>query len=218
MLLDVALTGHPDADYYVFCDDDVEFLTGDFAEFEKCLAATRPAIGFPLMPKARLGSLLDERLAVQRALDIDEQMYAVHRSLIGTPGLAPLDSRHDHVSWYVASLTFEYLVGTRLLGTAHQFNTVELCNNGHVWQDGATLYAANRGVPADFIPVLAGHIDQFYGGYDPTVIEQFMPPLSSEAYVDYVARRRADAETLFRFDGSQSEDRPAVSLFGKAPA
>jgi len=202
LLLEAARAGHPDAEYYVFCDDDVEFISGDFQAFERGLATTRPAIGLPLMLKARIGAALDTDHEVQRAVDIDEQMYAIHRSVVGTQGVAPLETAHDAVSWYVSSLTFEYAAATVFAGRAHQYNGVELANNGHVWETGQTLYATSRGTAAEFVPVFADHAVHLFGHYDETVIEQFMPPLEAERRAEFDAARRATLHDLRRWDGS----------------
>jgi hypothetical protein len=37
-------------------------------------------------------------------------MVALHRSVIGERGIAPLETAYDAVSWYGACLIFEYLV------------------------------------------------------------------------------------------------------------
>ncbi|CAN5287471.1 hypothetical protein BH10PSE4_BH10PSE4_08650 [soil metagenome] len=174
LLLEAALThAGGDIDYFVFCDDDVVFAEGDFLAFERMLAETRPRIGFPLMPKAAQSPTLDPALTVQRALAIDEQMVAVHRSMIGERGIAPLIVEHDGVSWYVASLIFEYLCLTRNAAFTHQYNQIVVENDGHVWVDGQTLY--HRGDFAEMLRVVEQALTDLTGGYDPSVIEQFDP-------------------------------------------
>jgi len=159
----------------------------------------------PLMPKARIGAALDDRLPVQRALDIDEQMYAVHRSVIGTIGIAPLDTQNDHISWYVASLIFEYATSRLLSDRSHQYNTIELVNNGHIWETSETLYTHSRGTPAEFVPVFAARAADLFGHFDERVIEQFMPPLDGPQRAEYDRERRAHLAGLAQFDGSPVE-------------
>lgn len=160
-------------DYYVFCDDDVVFARGGFSEFERLLGETRPLVGLPLMPKAEQSPTLDSALRVQRALAIDEQIVAIHRSALGQPGLAPLIAEHDGVSWYVASLIFEYICLTRHGPLTHQYNEIVVENDGHVWETGETLY--HRGDFGQMLDVVAKTLAGMTGGYDSTVIEQFDP-------------------------------------------
>ena len=47
-LLAAARAMGQDFEYYVFCDDDLEFERGSFSVFNAQLAETRPAIGIPL--------------------------------------------------------------------------------------------------------------------------------------------------------------------------
>lgn len=174
LLLEAALEhAGPDIDYFIFCDDDVVFAEGDFMAFERMLAETRPRIGFPLMPKAQQSPTLDRTSRVQRALAIDEQMVAVHRSMIGERGIAPLVTDHDHVSWYVASLIFEYLCLTRHAAFTHQYNQIVVENDGHVWVTGETLY--HRGDFAEMLRVVEQAVTVLMSGYDPSIIEQFDP-------------------------------------------
>ncbi len=173
LMLDVARSAFPHALYYVFSDDDVEFVRGSYAEFEDCLRETRPILGFPLMPKGKMNYAFRPDLRVQRAVAIDEQMYAVHRDVIGALGIAPLDVQHDDKSWYAPAITFEYLVAKLHGDLAHQYNDVEISNDGHVWMSGEGAYAAGRGDHNVFLPLCQERIAELTGGYDVHLIEQF---------------------------------------------
>jgi hypothetical protein len=109
-LQELALQRYPHADYLILCDDDVIFIEGSFAQFEALLAATRPAIGVPIVPKTRKWNTVSAAHDVQRGLCLDEQMVAMHRSVVGEHGIAPLETSYDAVSWFAACLIFEYLV------------------------------------------------------------------------------------------------------------
>lgn len=163
-LQSLALEQAPDADYFVFCDDDIVFVKGSFEQFEAMVAQTRPLIGVPLMPKAIATRTLDEQLTVQRGLALDEQMVALHRSVLGEQGLAPLETAYDDVSWYVACLIFEYLALKFHASSCDQYNTIEIANPKHTIHDGQTLYKAGR--LADYFPVFLKYITDRFGAYD----------------------------------------------------
>ncbi|SFJ47069.1 hypothetical protein SAMN02799626_01863 [Caulobacter sp. UNC279MFTsu5.1] len=174
MLLAAAIEHAGDAiDYYIFCDDDVVFTAGGFEAFERMLGETRPLVGFPLMPKAQQSATFDPALRTQRALAIDEQIVAVNRRLVGEVGVAPLVAEHDDVSWYVASLIFEYLCLTRYGALSHQYNEIVVENNGHIWETGGTLY--HRGDTAQMLSTVEAALTAMTGRYDTAVIEQFDP-------------------------------------------
>lgn len=173
LMLEAALRAYPSALYYVFCDDDVQFVQGSYGDFEDNLRATRPLVGFPLMPKGKMNASWRPDLRVQRAVAIDEQMYAVHRDLIGTVGIAPLDTLHDDKSWFSPAITFEYMVAKLHGEFAHQYNDVEILNEGHVWLSGEGAYAASRGDHTVFLPLCFDRLRELTGDFDPHVIEQF---------------------------------------------
>ncbi len=172
-MLDAARSLRPDALYYVFCDDDVDFVRGSYSDFEHMLKTTRPLVGFPLMPKGRLNATFRPELSVQMAIAIDEQIYAVHRDLIGVLGIAPLDTMHDDKSWYAPAITFEYIVAKLYGDYAHQYNAIETLNEGHVWLSGVGAYAEGRGDHRIFLPLCIDRLRELTGDFDPIVIEQF---------------------------------------------
>ena len=161
----------PLPDYVIFCDDDVVFETGSFAALEEHLSLTRPMVGAPLMPKAAESPTLRPRRPVQRALVLDEQIVALHRSAMGIHGIAPLETRFDNVSWYVACLTFEYLCISRFGPFCHQYNDIRVLNPGHNWETGGTLY--HRGEVDEWVTVWRNEMMSLTGGFKAHVVEQF---------------------------------------------
>lgn len=174
-----AARAHATFDYLVFCDDDVAFDRGDLHQFVEALDRTRPLVAAPLMPKGAGSKGYRPELEVQRAVALDEQMVAVHSSLFDRRGLAPLETDHDHLSWYVACLVFEYLSAVWAGPRCHQYNHIQVRNDVHTWETGETLY--RRGDPAVFLPVYERYIAERVGVFDRTVIEQFDPNASAEA-------------------------------------
>ena len=77
--------------YFIFMDDDVEFVRGGYDEFESLLLQLRPAIGVPVFNRTRnsvvgfgsaLGRVYLPYLDWQIAWDYDGQMNAYHRDLV----------------------------------------------------------------------------------------------------------------------------------------
>lgn len=136
---------HPDFDYLILADDDVEFVAGSFAAFEAWVLERRPLLGIPLMPKARRFGGRENDVTEQRATIVDEQLVAIHRDLIGVEGICPLVTRYDDVSWTTACLIFEYLSLSRFGDGCRQNNAICIENNGHTAVTGGTLYKAGTG-------------------------------------------------------------------------
>jgi hypothetical protein len=190
LLLDLAMGVEPHFDYLIFCDDDVEFVTGSFEHFEARIAQTRPLAAIPVMPKARVTDWVLPDLDVQTAVAVDEQMVALHRSVVGLRGLAPLEPAHDAISWYVACLLFEYNALSALGAGFHQYNDVEIINTSHTWLAGDTLY--RQGDAGQFLPLVKALLEDGQN-YDPDLLGIFYPQLAPADFnADAVRSRRRD--------------------------
>lgn len=128
-LATVAAT-NPAHEYFVFCDDDCRFLKGGLREFEALLLKHQPLVAQPVMPKAKMCDQVLEQ-SVQAAVVIDEQMYAVHRSVLGHVGISPIVTDYDAKSWYAACLILEHEALARYPQQVMQFNSIEIDNLGH---------------------------------------------------------------------------------------
>lgn len=137
-LADIATRDHPDFDYLIFADDDVEFVSGSFADFERAVADSMPALAVPLTDKVIELGYSDATRSVENAIVVDEQLVAIRRDLVGVDGICPLVTRYDHISWHTGCLIFEYLVLFR--HTVLQFNTIRVLNRVHRGRTGGSLY------------------------------------------------------------------------------
>jgi hypothetical protein len=164
----LALSEHPDLDYLIMVDDDVEFLSGSFATFADWVVARRPLLGIPLMPKAERFGAYDRSQAEQQAVVIDEQLVALHCSLISIDGICPLVTRFDGISWTTACLIFEYLLISRFGAQCRQNNGVRVANEGHAGVTGGTLYKAGTG--RDSYAAFRQYLKEIRVAYDPRVM------------------------------------------------
>ncbi len=167
-LLALALEHCPDTDYFVFCDDDIVFVTGSFEKFEAMVAQTQPAMAVPAVPKTR--KFTNWNLEVQTVLRLDEQLVALHRSVIGFRGIAPLVEDYDAISWYIPCLIFEYCT-LKLYGRAcHQYNNVVIVNDVHRQSDVGSNYKTGDEAEIyrlfeEFIVKEFGYIDKMTNGW-----------------------------------------------------
>jgi hypothetical protein len=196
LLINLLKNAHQDFDYIVLLDHDVEFAKGSFLEFEEKLRLSRPAAAFPLMPKAEGSMTLLKDLHVQRAIALDEQMVALHRSVVDTVGIGQLITAFDWASWYISSFVFEYSIALKLAGAAHQYNEIIIINQDHAWMTG-TNTSYTRGNQDLYVPLAKDVIASLHGGFDPSIIEQ----LDDEPTSRRSTQRRALASILVTFDG-----------------
>lgn len=192
---------HPDAEYFVLMDHDAHFVKGDFPQLERNLELTRPLLGFPVMSKAAQSATLLSEMRVQRAIAIDEQLVAIHKSVIGEVGVAPLLSHYDWASWYVACFVFEYICLIKYNSRCHQYNDIEISNSFHAWQsDQPTVY--NRGNFTHYIQIVRDVLTAKFGSYDETLIEQLdIPPADVRIH-----KRQALAGLVLDRNGMQLAD------------
>jgi hypothetical protein len=118
-----------DYDYYIFADDDVEFIRGGWTEFEEDLARFRPAIGVPIVPKTAVSPL--RGLRAQAFPINDEQLMAFHRSVVGDHLLIPHQSQFDPVHQWATCEIQEILIQTFYARASLQLNRCEIANVCH---------------------------------------------------------------------------------------
>jgi hypothetical protein len=170
-LVETARAVVPDFDYLILCDDDVSFAKGSFERFQEQIQRTQPLAALPLMPKARLSGGYNRLTSRQKAIVVDEQMYALHRDAIGITGVCPLVTDYDHVSWHTPCLIFEYVSLTQFGRAFHQYNDVVVDNANHTWETGTTNY--NVGKPGAAYEAYKQWIGRNYADYDECVLHPF---------------------------------------------
>jgi len=190
-LLELALDQEGDAEYLVFCDDDVEFISGSFEQFEARLRETRPLAAVPLMPKARVTGYVLPDVDHQAAIAVDEQMVALHRTAVGDMGIAPLETMYDNISWYIPCLIFEYRSLKAFGSRFHQYNDVEIVNNSHTWLTEGVAY--RQGDPNEFLPVVKSALlasSSQDAPYEDDILGIMFPALASLGFDLETARER----------------------------
>ena len=125
--------------YFIFMDDDVEFVRGGYDEFESLLLQLRPAIGVPVFNRMResvigLGSPFSRFyvpfLDWQVAWDYDGQMNAYHRDLV-LDGLALPYWESFTDNWWVADIISSEVAMNFYRGGVLQFNRIVISNKIH---------------------------------------------------------------------------------------
>jgi len=128
-LLEAALHQGHDYLYYIFCDDDIGFLHGDWDAFEQQLLTYMPAVGVPMVPKTR--HLVLPGLPHQLFTVNDEQLLALHHDVVRERIVVPYQTQFDHLHWWASCEIQEILIQTFYGANALQFNTIRLTNDQH---------------------------------------------------------------------------------------
>ena len=125
--------------YFIFMDDDVEFVRGGYDEFESLLLQLRPAIGFPVFGRLRdavigfgspFGRIYLPYMDWQIAWDYDGQMNAYHRDLVLDGLVLPYwESFTDN--WWVADIIPCAIARNFYPEGMLQFNRIVISNKIH---------------------------------------------------------------------------------------
>jgi hypothetical protein len=115
--------------YYIFCDDDVEFISGSWDIFEKSLKTLNPAVAVPIFPKTKHTPL--PFLSYQSFLLNDEQMIAIHHEVVKDRILVPYWDEFDKTHCWPSCEIQELLIQNFYFSNIIQFNNIEISNDLH---------------------------------------------------------------------------------------
>jgi hypothetical protein len=125
-LLEVALS-KGEYLYYIFCDDDIKFIKGDWNLFEEQVLTYKPAVAVPINPKTIRTPL--KSFQYQSFLTNDEQLIAFHRDVVKDSILLPYQEQFDHIYWWAACQIQEELIQIFYFSGAIQFNHIQISND-----------------------------------------------------------------------------------------
>lgn len=125
-LLEMALN-KGDYLYYIFCDDDINFIRGNWDTFEKQLLKYKPAIAVPINPKTIRTPF--KGLQYQSFLTNDEQLMAFHKDVVRDFILLPYQEQFDSIYWWAACQIQETLIQNFYYSDAIQFNNICISND-----------------------------------------------------------------------------------------
>jgi len=124
-LLAAARDHGADFDYYVFCDDDMEFVSGSFAEFNGQLARLQPAVATPLYDFA---PNKHEEFAAHTVYAFDAMMNAFHRDLITDRIVLPYYAGFDTQSWWFSQFFVIHLASVLYPDHVIRLNSIRITN------------------------------------------------------------------------------------------
>lgn len=119
--------------YYIFIDDDVEFMKGSFCVFEQKLLYNKPAIGVPLLTIIKNSNKYNKKLTIQHPVALDAQVQAFHYKVIDESIVMPLETKFDKLSWWYSCEINQFLILSFYKGYVMQFNDIVVDNIGHFW-------------------------------------------------------------------------------------
>jgi hypothetical protein len=134
-LLEGVINSGLEYDYYIFMDDDVEFLTGSFLRFEELIEKHRPSYAVPLCEEIEKSYRYSPNLEIQHPVATDQQIQAFSKSVIDDRLIVPFETCFDKESWWYTGEINNSLTLTLLRGKCAQFNTLKVGNTCHIWND-----------------------------------------------------------------------------------
>jgi hypothetical protein len=154
--------------YYIFVDDDVEFVKGNFRDFEQKLIKYKPAIGLPLLKILKATNRFNPKLNIQHPVAIDQQVQAYHHKVLRESIVMPLETKFDNLSWWYSCEINGFLILSYYRGYIMQFNDIIVDNVGHYW-DGETNKSNDitsnylGGITSRGLELVREHIEGKYG-------------------------------------------------------
>lgn len=124
-----------DYQYYIFCDDDIEFSKGSWDEYENLLLKYMPAIGCPIFPKTRKTKI--NFMDIQVFFVNDEQLMAFHIDLTKDGIVLPYQTQFDKVMFWCSASIQEILIQNFYRPHSLQFNNIEILNKEHCRYDNS---------------------------------------------------------------------------------
>lgn len=121
--------------YYIFLDDDVSFKKGTYADFEKLLLEHEPAVGVPLCDIVKNSDHYIKKLKIQHPVVMDQIVQAYHHRVVKEKIVLPFVTNFDHLSWWYSCEINNYLILRYYRGYVMQFNTIEINNDNHNWNN-----------------------------------------------------------------------------------
>lgn len=115
--------------YYIYCDDDIEFVKGGWDEYENLLLKYKPAIGCPVFPKNKRSPI--HFFEMQLICILDQQLIAYHRDLVLDGLILPYQQIFDDFSWWAAGAIENLIIENFYSDSAIQFNNVRILNKVH---------------------------------------------------------------------------------------
>ena len=125
-MLEIALTKE-DYKYYIFCDDDIAFKKGGWAEYEEHLMEYKPAIAIPVfLFKTKRTPL--RWLKYHSFLFNDEQMIAFHNEVVRDGIVLPYQNQFDDINWWASCEIQQILIQNFYSSHSIQFNKIHIAN------------------------------------------------------------------------------------------
>jgi hypothetical protein len=142
-LLEEASIAYPDAEYFVFLDDDVEFTGQSLKYFEELILNYRPKIAVPLCDRI-MREMSYSRRQMERPIRHDQVMMAFHKSVLKDGIVLPIDTKFDNLSWWLTCELNHYMIQKFYFREMLSFNNVVIRNSNHSHELDSDLHAGEK--------------------------------------------------------------------------
>lgn len=129
-LLKKALEEFSNVDYFVFLDDDVEFVKSSMLEFEQLTRKFQPKISVPLCDRI-IREMSFSRAFMEHPIRHDQILIAFHQSVVNEGIVLPLNSNLDSISWWITAELQHYLIQIHYFSQLIRFNEIRITNANH---------------------------------------------------------------------------------------
>lgn len=116
--------------YYIFCDDDIEFKKGGWSKLEENLLSLVPAIAIPVFLEKTKNSPL-RWLKYHSFLFNDEQIIAFHKDVLRDGIVLPYQTQFDNIHWWASCQIQQILIQNFYSSASIQLNDIQIANKIH---------------------------------------------------------------------------------------
>ncbi len=128
-LLKISKTAHHRYQYYIFIDDDIEFVQGNWREFERYLSQYQPAIATPHYLEYGVQYATDGEAI--SPYEFDACFNAFHQDVVFDNLVLPYIEHFDSISWHFSQLVLIHLAKILYNNAVVQFNSIKIHNQKH---------------------------------------------------------------------------------------
>lgn len=139
LLLHYARKAQPGGyDYYIFFDDDVVFIAGNFKEFAARLLIDSPDFAVPLCDIIEQSNRFDKALVKQTPVAFDQVVQAYSRNAVDEEYAIPYITKYDSLSWWYSCEINQLITLALYNQSSIQYNDIKILNGHHPESDDSS--------------------------------------------------------------------------------
>lgn len=148
--------------YYIFFDDDAEFVKGTFFEFANNVLDLKPDFAVPLSNIIKLSGRFTPDIETERPFAFDQIVQAYSYKAVKESIAIPYCTEYDDLSWWYSCEINQLLTLSFYSNSSIQFNNIELFNGHHYDKNDSYSTYNDSVLDPGFLKTIAQKIKKKY--------------------------------------------------------